>query len=144
GVAHPARLFALACAQRADLLRLLKLLATGVELATLGPLRAAVAKVARACADDMHHGGNFDAQVYSHEALRRPWLWLWQGGGHLGNPLAARALDAQDAQLAKGLHGATPDGDLPHLPVLGHRDEQRVALDAPILVVPLADGLAQH
>ena len=53
-VAHPAVLFALACAHRAHLIRLLQLLAAGVEAATHHPLVAPVAQVARALS--LQHG----------------------------------------------------------------------------------------
>src|SRR5258708_3589249 len=69
GVAHPAPLFALALALRMDLLRSLKLLALGIELAALRALLPAVAEEARAFADDMYRGGDLHAHVPVHDAL---------------------------------------------------------------------------
>src|SRR5258707_6601344 len=68
-VAHPARLVALALAHGANLLRLLQLLAAGVELAALGALLTPIAQEAIALADHRHHGGHLHAQVYAHDAL---------------------------------------------------------------------------
>ncbi len=66
-VANPAALFALALAHRADLARLLHLLAAGIEAAAHHALIASVAQVARPFAHDMHDGGNRHAQVDAHD-----------------------------------------------------------------------------
>src|SRR5262249_7325332 len=59
-------------------------------------------------------------------------------------PLAPLALDAEDTRLAQRVHRATADGDLPHPSVVVDRDEEEFLLNAPALVVPLADGFAQN
>ena len=56
GAAHPALLFALALAHRADLLGVLKVLALCVDAAAPGVLAASTAQEVLAFVDDMHHG----------------------------------------------------------------------------------------
>src|SRR5262249_58496470 len=72
-VAHPAPLFTLAFAHRANLLGFLKVLATGVELAALCPLHSPIAEEPSAFGDDVHHGGHLHPQVYPHDALIGGW-----------------------------------------------------------------------
>src|SRR5262249_60441952 len=75
-VAHPAPLFTLAFAHRANLLGFLKVLATGVELAALCPLHSPIAEEPSAFGDDVHHGGHLHPQVYPHDALVRGVGWV--------------------------------------------------------------------
>lgn len=141
---HPAAFFARARAHRPESLGYLQLLPASIEPAAHGALVAPVAKEAMAGASHMHHGGHLHAQVDPHAALTRQRVRRGECIRHVCYPLAPLALDTQTTRLAQRLNGATADDDLAYLPVLADRDGEATALDAPVLVVPLADGLAQH
>src|SRR5262249_6868190 len=142
--AHPAALCARTLAHRADLLGFLKVFALSVEAAAQGALVASIAKEAMAVVDDVHHGGHLHAKINAHDALIGRRLGHWQRVGYLGYPFAPLALDTQATGLAKRLSSTASNGNLPYLAVLLDRDEEQDTLDAPSLVVHLADGLAQH
>jgi len=143
GVAHPALLFALTLADSANLSGLLKVLAVSVELAAFRSLHPTIADVASAAPDDMHHGGHLDAQVYPHDALAGCWLRLRQRVRDFRHPLAPLALDAQQSRRPRWRAWSAPDTDLLHLAVLAHGNQQAITFYAPVLVIPLANGLAQ-
>ena len=148
GVAHPPLLFALALADGADLLALLKFFPARVELTALGALLTPVAKETMALPDVMDHGGHLDTQVYPHDGLTRRGFRFWQCACYLSYPLAALALDTQQPRRTVQRHRSTPYADLLNLAALTNGQNKSIALSspvhAPVLIIPLADGLAQE
>jgi hypothetical protein len=148
-VAHPAACCALARAHGAALLGRLKRCAPGLERAALHPLCSPVATAPRSGVADRHHGGHRHPTVDAPDPLigGRLRLRLRERGGHVGSPLGARALAvqlaAQDGRLAAWCYPATGDGDRSDVAGVADGHEQASARAAPVLIVPLADGLAQ-
>ena len=95
-------------------------------------------------ANDMHDGRHLDAQVYAHAGHARRVFRFWQRVRHLSHPLAALAFDTQQPRRPVQRHTSTTYADLPNLAVLGDGQHKPLVFQAPVLMVPLADGLAQE
>ena len=103
-ILHPTRFFALAFLDGTGFLRLLQLLASGIEASPHVPLIAPIAEETGSFAPDMGDRRNFDAQVNAHDAFLLGSHGVRLGHRDIGNPFAPFLLDAQDPRPSCQLH----------------------------------------
>jgi hypothetical protein len=147
-VAHPAPapFCALALAESANLPGELKVFASGVELAPLGAVHAAIAKEATATVDDMHHSGHLHIQVDADDALDRRRFRLRQRARYLSHPLAPLAFHTRHPRCTRRTiqrERSAPDADVLDVAVLSDRQDQPHTFHVPVLAVPLTRWRAQ-
>lgn len=78
------------------------------------------------------------------DSLARCGFGFWQGEGDLRNPSPALTLHAQQAGRTVQRHRSAVNGHLAHDAVLAEGQQEPIARDAPVLIVPLAKRLAQQ
>jgi hypothetical protein len=143
-ISHPPRLFALALFDSAGFLCFLELLASAVEAAAHEALISSIAKEACALVSDMSHSRDFDPKINTHDGLPiRSWSMLYRQGD-ICYPLAPLLFETQYSCFPFHCHINTADTYLLRFPVSANRKHKHSILNAPVLIVPLTDGLFEE
>ncbi len=106
-------------------------------------LISAIAKEAHSLATDMGDRRNFDAQVNPHNSLPFGAVRLCHAQGDIRYPLAALFLDPEYPGFPFQGNIRARNTNLLCFPLKIHRKDQHSSLHAPVLLVPLTDGLFQ-
>jgi hypothetical protein len=140
-ILHPVGFFAFAFLDSTYLLLPLQLLTLAIEPSSHKALISAIAKEPCSLASDMRYSRHFDAKINSHDSLPIGWFCFWQSQGNISYPLPPLFLDTEYPWFAHKWRGCTREMNLLCFPIEMHGKDKHSVLNAPVLIVPLTDGL---